>query len=430
MSTAIAGAPAALPWLLAGPPPPAGAEPLAAHAARLGPRPRGDARTIVELQEARLRGRGGAAFPTWRKWQAVAERARARAYVVVNGAEAEPSSWKDRVLLAARPHLVLDGAALAAEAVGASEVMVYVNRTAREAQAALESAVAERRSVRADSVPFRLVGAPARYVAGEESAAVRFINAGEAKPTFTPPRPYERGVKGAPTLVQNVETLALAALVARFGGRWLQGVGTGAAPGPMLLTIAGAVGHPGVYEVAQGTSLARAVELAGGDPNRAPAILLGGYFGNWIPGWQAASLPLEQDALAAAGLRLGCGAIFVLPEGACGLTETARIVNYLAGESARQCGPCLRGLATLAQTISAIATGRAARDQLPALEHWAAQLAHGRGACKHPDGAVALLQNALQVFSEDVTLHLRHGACSGSRLHSGFPLAPGQEGWR
>jgi len=430
LSTTVAAAPAALPWLLGGPPPELGPEPLAGHLARLGARPRGGAETIVELKAARLRGRGGGAFPTWRKWETVAGRARGRAVVLVNGAEGEPASWKDRALMTTRPHLVLDGAELAAEAVGATEIALYVNRGFSDARSALEAALAERRRARLDRVPTRLASAPPRYVAGEESAAVRFVNGGEAKPTFTPPRPYERGVKGRPTLVQNVETLALAALVGRFGAAWFRSQGTATTPGPMLVTVSGAVARPGVYEVPRAVPLARAVELAGGRPDRAPAILLGGYFGSWVPGPQAAALPLDDQALGRLGIRLGCGVIFVLPEGACGLTETARILYYLAGESARQCGPCLHGLATLAHTVDGIASGRAGRDQRGELERWAGQLAHGRGACKHPDGAVGLLQNALAVFAPDLALHLRYGTCSGSRLDSGLPLPGGADSWR
>jgi NADH:ubiquinone oxidoreductase subunit F (NADH-binding) len=386
--------------------------------------------TIVELKAARLRGRGGATFPTWRKWEAVAGRAGGRAVVVVNGAEGEPASCKDRALMTARPHLVLDGAELAAQAVGATEIALYVNRAFADARSALEGALIERRRARLDPVPTRLALAPPRYVAGEESAAVRFMNGGEAKPAFTPPRPYQRGVKGRPTLVQNVETLALAALVGRFGAAWFRSQGTPGTPGPMLVTVSGAVTRPGVYEVPRGVPLASVVELAGGRPERAPALLLGGYFGSWIPGPQAASLPLDDQALSRLGIRLGCGVVFVLPEGACGLTETARILYYLAGESARQCGPCLHGLATLAQTMDGIASGRAGRDQRRELERWAGQLAHGRGACKHPDGAVGLLQSALAVFAPDLALHQRHGTCSGSRLNSDLPLPRTAESWR
>lgn len=197
------------------------------HVASLGPCPQWGPEFIASLRESGLRGRGGARFPTWRKWEAVAQRARGRGVVLVNGAEGEPLSWKDRILMAGRPHLVLDGALAAAAAVGASEIVLYVNATFGDVLAALRSALAERPELRQRRAPaVRLVEAPPRYIAGEETAAVNFVNGREAIPSFTPPRPFERGVGGRPTLVQNVETLALAALIARFGPQWFRSAGT------------------------------------------------------------------------------------------------------------------------------------------------------------------------------------------------------------
>src|SRR2546429_3946043 len=168
---------------------------------------------IGELESANLLGRGGAAFPVGRKWRAVAERASGRAVVLANGAEGEPLSLKDRTLMATRPHLVIDGALLAAEAVGAPDIIIYVGAGPRAAEAAIRGALAERSNQLRSRV--RMMSAPDGYVAGEESAAVHFINAGDARPTTTPPRPFERGVDGRPTLVQNVESLAMAAQIAR-----------------------------------------------------------------------------------------------------------------------------------------------------------------------------------------------------------------------
>src|SRR6202521_3657119 len=194
----------------------AGAESLAAHRQRLGPLPTlPSGQLIAELEASWLLGRGGGGFPVGRKWRAVAERASGGAVVLANGAEGEPLSLKDRALMAGRPHLVIDGALLAARAVGADNIIFYVGVEHRAAQAALRHALAERsRDLRGRA---RIVAAPGGYVSGEESAAVHFVNEGDARPTTTPPRPFERGVGGRPTLVQNVESLALAALIARRG---------------------------------------------------------------------------------------------------------------------------------------------------------------------------------------------------------------------
>jgi NADH:ubiquinone oxidoreductase subunit F (NADH-binding) len=232
-----------LPRLLAGLEPGGGAMTLAAHSAIHGPLPDiPPHRLIEEVERSGLRGRGGADFPTARKLRAVASRRRVGP-VLVNGSETEPASAKDRLLLARLPHLVLDGAVLAAAAVGASEVIVKVGEASVDAFRALEGAIAVRER---DPVPIQVVAGPEGYVAGEESAVVHYLNDGTPLPTFVPPRPFERGYRGRPTLVQNPETLAQLALVARFGSRWYRELGTVADPGSALVTITGAVAAPGV----------------------------------------------------------------------------------------------------------------------------------------------------------------------------------------
>ena len=219
--------------LLAGPPLAAGAESFADHKARLGRLPAVDGASLIATLEASgLSGRGGAGFPVGRKWRTVAQAAGDWPVVLVNGAEGEPLSAKDRALMVTRPHLVLDGALVAAAAVGADQIVLYVGEAHTAARAALGRAVLERGPQ--VSQHFRLVAAPARYVAGEESAAVHYIDTGDARPTSVPPRPYERGIGGRPTLVQNVESLAHVALIARHGDGWYRGAGSqcGARHGP------------------------------------------------------------------------------------------------------------------------------------------------------------------------------------------------------
>jgi NADH:ubiquinone oxidoreductase subunit F (NADH-binding) len=420
-TTGAVEAPHALPWLLAGQGPQAGAEPLHAHLARLGPCPPGSPGLVEALAGCGLRGRGGARFPTARKWEAVARRSNGRAVVVVNGAEGEPASWKDQVLMAMRPHLVLDGAMLAAQSVGASEVVLYVGGAFPHAGEALQAALRERRPPRRPRV--RLVRAPPRYVAGEETAVVRFLNGGEARPAVVPPRPFERGAGGRPTLVQNVETLALAALVARYGPRaW--------ACDPMLVTVSGAVPMPGVREVPRGVRLDEVVAMAGGRADTSPAVLVGGYFGAWVPGAAAATLRLDEESAAAAGVGLGCGVVFVLPEGACGVAETARALAFLAAESAGQCGPCRLGLPALAHLLRRVADGRPERDDAERLQRWTWQLGGGRGACKHPDGAVALVRSALGTFATDFADHLRGRPCRGRSRPPSLTVPRAAGGWR
>jgi NADH:ubiquinone oxidoreductase subunit F (NADH-binding) len=369
------------------------------HLDRYGPLP--DSNGLIELVDAAgLRGRGGAGFPTGRKLRAVAS-SRRRPVVVVNAVEGEPVSAKDRVLLRHAPHLVLDGASLAASALGANEAIVAVG--ARQVEA-VERALAERHR-RFDPVSLRLEVVPQRFVSGEETALVSWLNGRPAKPTFTPPRPFERGVGGAPTLVQNAETLANVALIARFGDGWFREQGTEDDPGTALVTLSGAVRRPGVYEIPLGLRLEELVERAGGLAAPVASFLVGGYFGRWLDARRA--LPL-----AIAGPALGARAIHALPPESCGLVESARVARYLSGESAGQCGPCVHGLDAIAGALERLAWGKE-RDptDVERLERWTQQVV-GRGACRHPDGAVWLVASALDLFRDEVELHLR-GRCSG-----------------
>jgi NADH:ubiquinone oxidoreductase subunit F (NADH-binding) len=384
--------------LFAGPSPSAGAESFADHVRRLGARPAGNRRLIDTLDRSGLVGRGGASFPVGAKWRSVQSRARGNAVVIANGAEGEPLSRKDQTLMALRPHLVIDGALLAAEAVGATRVLLYVGEAHRTALAAMARALGERPAV--DSSRATVLPAPHSYVAGEETAAVHFINSGVATPTAIPPRPFERGVEGRPTLIQNVETLAHAALIARHGDEWFHSLGRHHAVGTILLTVGGAVAKPGVIEVAGGSTVDEVLEMAGGVRGTARAVLLGGYFGGWISARQAGTMVLDPKGLRAAGGSLGCGVVSVLDDAADPLEVSARIMQHLANESAAQCGPCFFGLRSLSGAATRIAGRRPDHGDLPQLHRWAAMV-KGRGACRHPDGAVAFLQSALTVFEPE-----------------------------
>lgn len=384
--------------LFSGPPPAAGAESFRDHTQRLGHRPRGDRALIDTLDRSGLVGRGGASFPVGVKWRSVQSRSRGAAVVIANGAEGEPLSRKDRTLMALRPHLVIDGALLAADAVGASRTLLYIGEAHGAAAAAISRALAERPG--AELARLTLLGAPPSYVAGEETAAVNFVNSGVAAPLATPPRPFERGVDGRPTLVQNVESLAHAALIARYGDAWFQSLGRHNAAGTILLTVSGAVAKPGVIEVASGCSVDEVLALAGGVSGKARAVLLGGYFGGWIRADQAGSMVLDPSGLRAAGGSLGCGVVSVLDETADPLDVSARILQHLANESAAQCGPCFFGLRSLSAATTRIASRQADNGDLPQLHRWTAMV-RGRGACRHPDGAVAFLQSALNVFEPE-----------------------------
>jgi NADH:ubiquinone oxidoreductase subunit F (NADH-binding) len=404
-----------LPRLLAGMEPGGRPMALAAHTRVHGPLPDvAPHQLIEEVERSGLRGRGGADFPTARKLRAVAERRRVSA-VIVNGSETEPASAKDRLLLARLPHLVLDGAVLAAGAVGARRVIVKVGSTAVDAVSALEGAVSVRER---DPVSFEVVAGPEGYVGGEESAVVHYLNGGAELPTFVPPRPYERGYKGRPTLIQNPETLAQLALVARFGSRWYRELGTVADPGSALVTITGAVRAPGVYELAFGTTMSDLLEAAGGPAEPLQALLVGGYFGTWMEASEATSLRLAREDLRSVGCSLGSGVLIALGESSCGLHESARVISYLAAQSAGQCGPCVYGLRAIADSVGALAGGVAHPRARERVLRWTSEV-RGRGACHHPDGAVRFVESALRVFGDDIDWHAG-GVCDARP--AGLPL--------
>ena len=403
---------AGLPRLL--PPQP---EDLRAHLARFGPVPyTGTAGALIpHIEASGLTGRGGAAFPAHRKLAIVAA-ARGRKIVVANGAESEPASRKDELLLQVAPHLVLDGLQLAAEAVGASEARLHLHRGAGSG---IRHVLAGRRAQGLDRLEVTITETPARFLAGQESAVVNRIGGGPALPLFTPLRVTERGLHGQPTLVQNVETLAHLALIARYGPRWFRAIGTAAEPGSMLTTLYPAGGGCRVAEAAIGTPL-RALLSA---DTETQAWLVGGYHGSWLPLPASGGLTLDNGSLRPYAAAVGAGVLAALPSDHCGLTETARVVTYLAAESAGQCGPCLNGLPRIAGALAELAGPRPRRQTRNDLERWAGLVAR-RGACSHPDGTIRFVRSALVVFEPELTWHER-GRCTGTNRRPFLPLPDG-----
>jgi NADH:ubiquinone oxidoreductase subunit F (NADH-binding) len=398
-------------------------------------RPRSD--IVALVQRAGLRGRGGAGFPTATKLRSVAEQ-RGRPVVVVNGTEGEPASRKDAMLLQIRPHLVLDGAAQAAAAVASSEIFVCIDRENAVGLASMGRAIEERRVAEPGGAPITLLATPPRYVAGEETALVHWINGGDAKPTNTPPRPFERGVGGRPTLVNNAETFAHLAQIVEFGPEWFRSIGTEAEPGTALATVGGAVERPSVYEMPMGLPLAELMQAAGAT-ERVSGVLVGGYFGSWLSPESAARVHLCNEALRPLGSGFGCGVVNVLGADGCGVVESARVLKWMALETAGQCGPCVNGLHAIATTFGELARGsRSANDRPPndgspkdvaQLRRWATQI-EGRGACQFPDGAIRFLRSALELFGEDLAAHAGGHPCAGARRSPTLPIPRSIGGWR
>jgi NADH:ubiquinone oxidoreductase subunit F (NADH-binding) len=387
---------------------------------------------LLEIVESSgLLGRGGAGFPTGRKMRTVAAGASRRPVVVANGAEGEPASGKDALLLGRAPHLVLDGIQLAARAVGADEAHLAVHRGS-PVTAVVRAALACRG--RTDRVPLQVHEIPSRYVASEETSLIHYVNGGDARPTFTPPRPFEQGVGRRPTLVNNVETLAHVAAIARNGADWFRAVGDHDEPGTLLVSISADRIARRVAEVPTGTTIGAVADRAGIDREGVAAVLVGGYFGSWLPAAYAWQLPLTHRAMRSAGAALGAGVLAVLPAATCGLVETARVMSFLAAHNAGQCGPCLNGLPAIADAMRRLATGGWDDRTWPALERWLS-VVPGRGACRHPDGAVRFAATALSVFADDVARHRSGRPCASARAAGSpgagwLPVPAPTGGWR
>lgn len=363
----------------------------AEHLATLGSMPSLSRDQLVALlEDAGLTGRGGAAFPTAIKLRAM----RRGGVVVANVMESEPLSSKDALLAARGPHLILDGLQVVARAVRARRVIVATGHEVPTRH--LVAAAAGRDGIEV----MEMTGG---FVAGQETALINQIDGGPAIPRDPAVRITERGVGRRSTLVLNAETLAQLALLARYGAGWFRSVGTPADPGSSLFTLSGSVDRPGVIEAARGTILSDL--LATAQPRHPAAVLLGGYHGTWLREHQF-GVHLDRVSLAAVGAGIGAGVVHVIDDRTCPLRVTADIAEHLAGESARQCGPCVNGLPRIADSIGRLADG--SRDErLPAEITRLGALVTGRGACAHPDGTARLVASALTTFDDHVAAHLR-----------------------
>ncbi|HEY5335446.1 MAG TPA: NADH-ubiquinone oxidoreductase-F iron-sulfur binding region domain-containing protein [Mycobacteriales bacterium] len=374
----------------------------AEHLARHGALPvLAPGQLIAAVHEARLTGRGGAGFPVWRKLETAL--AAGHSVVVANAAEGEPASVKDRSLLEANPQLVLDGLEMVAAAIGAERVVLAAREGA--SLVAAERAVADRTVARRGGVAVEVVPTPVRFLSGEESALTQHVGGGPLLPRTAPV--WVSGVRGRPTLVHNVETLAQIALVARYGAAWFAGVGNPESPGSMLFSVSTA-GRSGVrvVEAPTGTPYAQ-VLAAAGVPAAPQALLVGGYHGAWLPS-SALELPATRVLLDNYDATAGAGVVVALEAGVCPLDVAARIVGYLAEQNAGQCGPCVNGLPALAGQMGRLIRGE--RGAAQHLERYAA-LVDGRGGCHHPDGTAGFVRSTLRTFTADVVAH-GCGACA------------------
>ncbi|MBW0016110.1 MAG: hypothetical protein JO236_00955 [Mycobacterium sp.] len=370
---------------------------------------------LAEVEASGLLGRGGAAFPLAVKLRTVRDNGRgapggARGTVVIaNGEEGEPASIKDRWLLRNRPHLVLDGLRLAAAVVAADRAYVYVSEP--ESARSIEAALAELGPEILGGLTIGVWIVAPGYVAGEETAAVRSINGGPTKPTDKPPRPFEAGVGGLPTLVSNVETLANLAYLHRHGAEEFRSQGTSQSPGTFLATITGASRPPVLYELPHGLPFTELLALHGISPDQVRGALMGGYFAGFL-NRRVLETSLDHETMRSLGSGLGAGAVTVITDD-CLVALAAAVLAYFDRENAGQCGSCFNGTAAMAAVAGALRDGTATVEDLDRLRRWSVVL-RGRGACATLDAATYVAATLLDQFPDDVAHHL-DSTCPGCR---------------
>ncbi len=360
---------------------------------------------LSQIDLSGILGRGGAAFPLAVKLKTVRDNGRTAggAVVVANGEEGEPASIKDRWLLRNRPHLVLDGLRLAARLVSAASAHVYVSDHA--AAEAMRTALAEIDADVLDGLSITVVTVDPGYVAGEETAAVRVLNGGPAKPTDKPPRPFEEGVGRLPTMVSNVETLALIPFIHRHGAEVFRAEGTSTSPGTFLATITGAGRPPALYELPHGLAFGELLEFHGVATNQVHGALMGGYFAGLL-NINVLDITLDHESVRRLDSGLGCGAITILTED-CPVAVAASVMAYFDRENAGQCGSCFNGTAAMSAVTEALRDGVATTEDLARLERWSVVL-RGRGACATLDAATNVAASLLSAFPQVVDRHLNN----------------------
>ena len=368
---------------------------------------------VRQLSESDILGRGGGAFPLSRKIASY-ERFGKNLIVVANGSEGEFLSRKDEALLRRLPHLVLDGLSILATALDATKAYLHIDFSKEELRRIVQAAIIARRKIDPLTIDVSTTMSGVGYVAGNESAVISAINRQGGRPIYLPDRPIVRGVKKRPTMIVNVETLAQLALMTRFGSEWFSSVGEEGDTGTRLMTVSLPSGSSTVIEIVVGTKFSEIVRAFGVSREQISCGLVGGYYGQLVDAEKLWLLRASQPHLKAAGLSFGAG-VLALAVG-CPISLTAKIIGYLSGESAGQCGPCYLGLPELFKVWQGVAEGRISSGSYLRIEELCEEIA-GRGGCAMPDGAVMLSRMSLSRFNSEILSH-QGGRCS---------YAPGNE---
>ena len=376
---------------------------------------------IAELKASGLRGRGGAGFPTGLKWSFMPRSFPGQKYLVCNSDEGEPGTFKDRDILRSNPHIVIEGMAIAAYAMGISVGYNYIHGEIFEVYDRFEEALEEARAagllgdkILGSGFSFQLhafhgYGA---YICGEETALLESLEGKKGQPRFKPPFPASFGLYGKPTTINNTETFAAVPWIIRNGGQAYLEVGIPNNGGTKLFSVSGDVARPGNYEVPLGTPFSKLLELAGGMRDSSPlkAVIPGGSSAPVIPGHIMMDTTMDYDAIAKAGSMLGSGAVIVMNDTRCMVKSLLRLSYFYYEESCGQCTPCREGTGWLYRMVDRIEHGKGRPEDLDLLDSVAGNIM-GRTICALGDAAAMPVRGFLKHYRDEFAYHIENKRC-------------------
>ena len=377
---------------------------------------------VKEVSDSGLRGRGGAGFPTGKKWSLTREGgAEQPRFLIMNGGEDEPGSKKDRLLMENLPHLVVEGVILSAYALGASKAYLYINANYEAAIKSITDALAEAKAAgywgqkilgSGFGLEIELTPAPHNYVAGEDTAALEVIEGKKAWPRQKPPFPVTVGLFGKPTSINNVETLANVPPIILRGAEWYRKFGTTESTGTMIFSLNEDVNRPGIYELPFGTPLRYLIEDCGGGikgGGKIKAIMPAAPSSAFLPA-DKIDTALDHNSMREAGSALGCGVVRLVAEGTCIVEEVLKISEFFTVESCGQCPACRMETNTLTSLLKKVQQGQGGK---PILEQFGKVIAfnQGKGFCSLISMPGPPIESALKLFPGDFESHLTTGKC-------------------
>jgi NADH-quinone oxidoreductase subunit F len=375
---------------------------------------------VREVTASGLRGRGGAGFPTGRKWSFLPNDGRPRV-LVCNGDEGEPGTFKDHLIIHRLPHLLVEGMILSAYAIQAHRAFIYLRGEFLAGSEILERAIREAQSrgyLGRDilgsgfDLELQLYRGAGAYICGEETALLESLEGKRGIPRMKPPFPATSGLYGLPTVVNNVETVATVPAILRLGGAAYASIGPEKSPGTRLFAVSGQVARPGVYEAELGTPLGELLyDLAGGPlPGRAIKCVIPG--GSSVPLLTAEQLdtPMDFESVARAGSLLGSGGVVVMDDSTCIVHASHILVKFYRHESCGKCTPCREGTLWLDQVLARLEVGQGSEEDLDLILDLADNIA-GKTFCALGDAAVAFVASAIRHFRDEFVDHFRYHGC-------------------